>query len=186
MAKRLPPELYQVIPALYPHFVDILNSANVTGPQFFVLSFVRHRGQEIQPGVTALPVSDIKDNLVKAGVYESVSGAAGFIGSLEAKGWLRHIRITRQQKDEVFPLATGYRDVLVLTAAGERLLDEVNRLVDALFARLSAGVPRPVMTALVAAIKRSSGKIVTKLNDLSDELASARAGEMPKKDEAPS
>lgn len=164
--KRFPEELYRLIPAMYPHFVEILHTAGITGPEFFVLSHIKHAGKEIQPGVVVMPISEIKDILVRAGQYTSTSGAHGFITNHLQHNlkYLEHRRVTPEQKRDLFPSSTGYRDVVTITQRGFEKLDEVNREVERLFQDTTTGIPEMLMRTGLSAFSRIASLAIRKLN----------------------
>ena len=167
MPKRFPQQLYRLIPALYPHFVEILESVGISGAEFFVLSFVKDRGKEIEADVKALPVSELKSVLIKAQQYDSQSGAAGFIARLESRGFLHHARISHEAKRTHFPDAGGYRDVMVLTMEGRQKLNGVNARVEDLFDRATSGTwARALLRPLIVAFDAAAPHLIRRLEEM--------------------
>lgn len=162
---RFPPELYRFIPALYPHLAEILESVGLTGTEFFALSYIRHQGKLIEEGRVALPISSLKVMLMKTGAYASESGAHGFIsGHLETtKHYVEHQRLTPQQKKELFPKATGHRDVVVLAQLGEEKLDGVNARVEKLFEETIRGVSPILLRGVLQAIVTLATPVILRL-----------------------
>ena len=169
MAKHaFPRQLYSLIPALYPHLAEILQNANLTGIEFFALSYVKNNGQPFEDGDIGLPISDLRDILLKAGAYDSDSGARGFITNhlQVSKQFLAHRRMTKEEKERLFPTSGGYRDALVLTAVGHARLQSVNDQVEVLFSRALNGVQAPFLGQLLRGVDGIAGQVVKRLEDL--------------------
>jgi len=169
---RFPGALYDLIPALYPHLAEVLHSAEITGPEFLSLSFVKNTGKQIEAGATALPLADLKALLIKVGEYESDGGASGFItGTLENRhGYLKPGRLTPDQKTKLFPHSPGYRDVVIITQAGADKLIEVNRRVERLFDDVTKGITgialRAALNTGLRAFQSISKTLIARLQTL--------------------
>lgn len=169
---RFPQSLYRLIPSLYPHFAEILKTADITTSELLTLSYVKHRGQDIGPQGMALPIKTLMSMLVKVGMYQSDSGAHGFITShLENRaGYLRHHTITPAEKDHFFPGAKGYRDVVVLTEKGHEKLNDVNREVEKLFDNVvGKGIPPLVLKTVLVALDNAADHVVGRLDQLAKD-----------------
>jgi len=181
LTPRFPKRLYETIPALYPHMVHIFNSCKVSGPEFLVLSYVKNAGKVTESGEVALPISQLTQVLVDSGLYDSRSGAAGFIqAQQDKKKYLRQTRITHEQKRLMFPDSTGYRDVVILTEEGRNLVEQVNKSVEALFGQVAKRVIRqgkvPASRFAIAAlaIQATASDIKLALDELHRDYRVAR------------
>jgi hypothetical protein len=169
---RFPQQLYRLIPILYPRFAEILHRSKISGPAFFALSYVKNTGKEIEPGVVVLPVADLKNILVKAGEYDSGSGAHGFITThlQNHLKYLQHHRLTPEQKREFFPDSPGYRDAVSITALGYQRIAEVNKQVEQFFneatTHLTKGITGKALKALLKAFSVMAGPLIDRLEDL--------------------
>jgi hypothetical protein len=169
LAKDFPSELYRLIPALYPHFADILHSAKITGAELFALSYIKYRGKKLDGGHLALPVSELKAILVKVGEYGTSSGAAGFITNrLEKRsGLVKGFTLSHQERRDLFASATGYRDAVILTEAGLRKLEEINALVEDLYSQVARGTSPAIRVPLLMAFRRAAKALTERLESLS-------------------
>lgn len=149
--------------------MDILSSAQITGPEFFALSYIKYRGKKIDGQRLALPVSELKAMLVKIGQYDTASGAAGFVTTRLEKEcqFVRPFTLTHEEKRTLFPDSTGYRDAVVLTDAGLAKLEEVNRLVEELFAEVAKGIRSPLLAPLLFAFRKAAKNLTERLEKLS-------------------
>ena len=169
MASGFPADLYRLIPALYPHFADILDSTELTGVEFFALSYIKYRGKPLDGGHVAIPVSELKAILLKLGEYNTLSGAAGFIANrLEKRyGFVRSVTLSHKERRDLFADSTGYRDAVVLTDAGHAKLKQVNDLVEQLYHQVSAGTPYLIRQPLLGAFRKAARHLIARLETLS-------------------
>lgn len=167
-----PKELYDLVPALYPHVADILRRTGISGPEFLSLSFVKNRGKQIEDGVVGLPLAELKALLIAVGEYETDGGASGFItGTLENKHrYLKPGRLTPEQKELLFPDSPGYRDVVIITDAGFAKLADINAGIERLFGEVTSHVTgftsRAALRTFLKAFGQVAGAVINRLEGL--------------------
>jgi len=162
---RLPRELYQFLPALYPRLLEVLRSAGLTANEAFVLSYIKNVGKEVTPGVHAMPIADLRVVVQKLGY--SAAGAGGFITTnLEKRRKLVTLqRLSPEEKLEFFPDSPGYRDAVIVTELGMSKLREVRQGLEELLGAASSGLKsRVALRGLLGALAAIVGELVPRLN----------------------
>jgi hypothetical protein len=175
-----PKQFYELIPALYPHLVDIFGNAGISLQEFCCLSIVKNTGKEVAPGVVALPLSDLKSMLVRTGEY-TPSGANGFLTHRlqNQRKFLESRKISQELKDELFPDSDGYRDVLIVSEEGNTRLTRVNAGVEALFVDGTRGIQGAAFKAFLKVFAPFADAVVDRLRVLARERKSTGAARKP-------
>ena len=113
----LPPEIFEILPALYPRFARALQECELSAAEIYALSAIKHSGKQIE-GRNAILVSDLTDQLSAVVGYHWPSGASTVIGKLVERGFVDRRNISSAQKKEVFGLAYGSKSAVILRPAG--------------------------------------------------------------------
>jgi hypothetical protein len=121
----LPQSFYRLIPELYPVFFEICKQCDISGPEFFILSYVKHfgrgKGQEIL-------VSDLDVQLAGVGMRKK-STASDFRNDLLERGLITIRRTTPKERNDLYPTdqARGKQALFVdLTPKAEETLRRFN------------------------------------------------------------
>src|SRR6266545_3523184 len=121
----LPPELFDVLPALYPRFTRLLDQCGLTAAEVFALSCVKHSGRNIGQS-PAILLSDLKNQLISVVGYEQNGGGPStVVNKLFDKGWLERRRLTPIDKRSVFGTADGSKAAVVLSTQGMAKLEQI-------------------------------------------------------------
>jgi hypothetical protein len=170
-APRLPPQFYRLVPALYPHFAKVVHSAGVTGPEFLCLSYVRKAGKEVEPGLSVLPIAELKLMLLNFGAYASESGALGFITNhlQNERGYLKHHRLTPGEKQKLFPGVGGYRDAVALTGVGREKLAAIDRGSENLFRRITSNISSSTLANFMSFLAPFAEEAVKRLEMMAED-----------------
>jgi hypothetical protein len=166
-SNQFPQEFYRLIPALYPHLAEILHLSGIAGREFLALSFVKNTGKESANGAVVLPISDLKALLIKIGEFKGDSGASTFIAELEERGLLAPGKISRKEKELLFPDSTGHRDVVSVSTDGHSKLEEINKRVEQLYLDATAGLAGATLRVGIKAFGQVAGRLITKLENRS-------------------
>lgn len=130
--------VFDFVPALYPIVLGTLTECGLNGPNFFILSYIRHFGRSTSGGHGVI-LGELEHIVAKL-LGLSISSASRRITNLINDEYLRKIGLTQKERKKVFPFATGdahtQNTIAILTANGEKSLDTVNdrtvELIDSL------------------------------------------------------
>jgi DNA-binding MarR family transcriptional regulator len=151
MAKKreLPPEVFQVVSSLFPHFISIFEECKITPSEFFVLSYTKHFGKPHHHDRTVILRSEIGDALQRTFQDPKVSK---LLKGLVDRGFISKTSLSTKEMKELYGKDKGRTDALILLEHGAEKLSEFNGHVNDLFMKVSAGVPwaltRPFSTLL--------------------------------------
>lgn len=165
-----PSGLYRMIPALYPHFAEILRSVGLSGREFLALSYIKNSGREVGKGLTCAPIADLKALLIKMGEYKGDSGASSFIHELEKKKYVEPRKLTLEEKAAHFPESTGHRDTVSITPVGLDQLQSVNAKVEQLYREMTVGLSGKLLKACLSAFAKLAEPLIERLDQRAREL----------------
>lgn len=160
---KLPAAVFEIIPSAYPLVLKVLHDVGVKGPELLALSYTKRFKEKTTKGEGVL-LAQLADVLVLAGVYPARKPAQdGLINQLSKKDgrkpWLQKATISRPEKKDKFLDYPGQAKIVMLTAAGEEKLDEVNKVVEKLFVECTASISELKGQLLGAGIRRSGRKL---------------------------
>jgi hypothetical protein len=141
--------------------LEILNGHELNGPDFFVLSYIKHHGQAIPEGRAVL-LSDLHDKLQQAS-GKSQGAASRAVTDLMERDLVRKIGITRASRQSLFPDGSGQHTVVVVTAEGLKLLDDINAEAGRLIDHLVGGLAKPLVKVAVKAVAKHSTELTRRL-----------------------
>jgi hypothetical protein len=168
-SQLLAPEFFDLIPALMPRFVRVLEECDLSVAEGFALSCVKHSSQRLD-GRPVMLLSDLTHALVAViGYQENGGGAATVTTKLFERGLLERRRIPGPQKKDLFGQATGSKAAVVLRQEGAEKLEEFKTKFNTAFAAFLSQVPAGLrLTRVINMVSRFTIKSLpaTLLNTL--------------------
>lgn len=159
----LPPEVFDFVPALYPHLLECLKNAEISGSVFLALSYTKRFSKPTDRG-EALLLWELTGVLVQTGLYKDRKSAGGFIDDLVNQGFLRKDVITKTLRNELWPDAGGYSHVVVLEKSGKDRLAEVNSQIQLLAERAVTPVARPGVRLILKTFRPLANELIERLD----------------------
>ena len=155
----LPEEVFEFIRELYPFFLHTLTRCELTGPQFFALSSLKH-SSVLLDGQPAMLISEMTHTLERVGGY-GTSRASMIVVELHSKRLINKMDISPQQRLDLFPETgdvKGKNKVVVIRQEGLDMLkvfnDDVNHLFDELVR--SSRLPKRIITYGMSLLPRTA------------------------------
>jgi hypothetical protein len=163
-SRGLPPELFDLVPAAFPHIVKVFADCGVTPSELFTLTFIRYNGKNRTPhekvvlrSVLAEFISTITPQ------YTSDSGISNFISDLCDRRLLTKMALTLDEKEKWYGDGGGRRDGVALTSKGEETIDEFRAAVNELFRTLTDGIPTVLLPPFQTAVSHLAKSMMIEL-----------------------
>lgn len=106
----------------------------------FILTHIKHSGKDFDGGLKIFLREDMTD-LLKRVFRESDSAIAKNINKLRDRDFLAGIRLTSEEKSELFMEEGGRKLALVLRQPGLDKIDEFTGKIGGLFVTITSGMP---------------------------------------------
>ncbi len=154
--------IFAFVPALYPIVLEILGNHKLTGPEFFVLSYLKHHGQDTSQGRGIL-ISDLLAKVQQAS-SRAESTASRSVTELVNRNYVRKNSIPAAERAKLFPDGEGHNTVVVITTEGMTLLTAVNvdaaDLIDHL---VTGGLSKKFLRWAISELDRNARVMVARL-----------------------
>lgn len=148
--KELPSSLFQVGSSLLPRVVEVFTKTQLSPTELFVLSYIKHFGTDYN-GQRIFLGKQMRD-MLKELFHFSASKATKEIGKLEERGFLSWLRLSADQKEEIYGDRGGKKFALVLLDGGENKIIEFNNEINLIYRNTTSRIPEIVLTPFLRAI----------------------------------
>jgi DNA-binding MarR family transcriptional regulator len=148
--KELPSSLFQVGSSLLPRIVEVFNKTQLSPTELFVLSYIKYFGTDYN-GQRIFLGKQMRD-MLKELFHFSASKATKEISRLEERGFLAWLRLSSDQKQEIYGDRGGKKFALVLLESGSSKIVEFNNEINLIYFETTSRIPAVIVTPFLRAI----------------------------------